>query len=125
QTIDTCISVKADAPWNSVEELFEYAKEHPGEIRVGNSGTGAVWHLHAMIIEKELGIEFTHVPYESGVDAHVAVAGGHIEVAIGGIPEALSLAEAGEIKVLAIGGANRAEQLPDVPTLTEEGYDLV
>ncbi len=58
------ITVRADAPWNSYEEFMAYSKANPGKVRIGNSGTGAIWHLAAAALEDKTGTKFSHVPYD-------------------------------------------------------------
>ena len=50
--------VPADAPYNSLDEFVAYVKEHPGEIMMGNSGVGAIWHIATLAFEKEFGVSF-------------------------------------------------------------------
>lgn len=73
------ITVRADAPWNSYEEFMTYAKANPGKVRIGNSGTGAIWHLAAAALEDKTGAKFSHVPYDGAAPAITGLLGGHIE----------------------------------------------
>lgn len=118
------ITVKADAPWNTVEEFIDYAKEHPGEVKVGNSGVGAIWHLAAAAVEKAADIEFNHVPYEGAAPAVTALLGGHIEAVTVSPAEVASQVKAGELKMLGVVSDERSQTFPDVPTLKESGYDV-
>lgn len=118
------ITVKADAPWNTVEEFINYAKAHPGEVSVGNSGVGAIWHLAAAAVEKTAGIEFKHVPYEGAAPAVTALLGGHIEAVTVSPAEVASQVNAGELKMLGVVSDERSKTFPDVPTLKESGYDV-
>lgn len=118
------LTVKADAPWDTLEEFVEYARENPGAIRVSNSGPGAIWHISALRMEREFGVEFIHVPYEGGSPAAIAVAGGHVEATTTSPAEVAALVKAGELKILAIPAENRSNLFPDVPTFIEEGYDF-
>ncbi|GAE07073.1 tricarboxylate transport protein TctC [Paenibacillus sp. JCM 10914] len=65
------ITVKADAPWNTVEEFIEATKEK--RLKVGNSGTGAIWHMAAAAFENETGAQFNHVPFEGAAPAVTAL----------------------------------------------------
>lgn len=73
------ITVRADAPWNSYDEFMTYAKANPGKVRIGNSGTGAIWHLAAAALEDKTGAKFSHVPYDGAAPAITGLLGGHIE----------------------------------------------
>lgn len=118
------ITVPADAPYNTVEEFIDYAKNNPGKIRVGNSGTGAIWHLAAAGFEKATGIEFTHVPFEGAAPAVTSLLGGHIEAVTVSPAEVLSQVESGDLKTLAVMSPERSAALPDVPTLKEKGIEV-
>jgi len=119
------ITVKADAPYNTAEEFFAYAKENEGKIVIGNSGVGAIWHLAALAIEKSAGVKFNHIPYEGASPAIAALLGGHIQAVTVSPAEVAAQVKAGELKILAIADNERAKEFPDVPTLKESGYDVV
>lgn len=116
------ITVKADAPWNTIEEFIEASKE--GKLKVGNSGTGAIWHLAAAAFEKETDTKLNHIPFEGAAPAVTALLGGHIDAVSVSPAEVISQVEAGELKVLAVMADEKVEALPEVPTLKEKGIDL-
>ncbi|MET3698578.1 tripartite-type tricarboxylate transporter receptor subunit TctC [Bacillus oleivorans] len=116
------ITVSADAPWNTIEEFIAAAKEE--NLKVGNSGTGAIWHLAASALEQETDVTFNHVPFEGAAPAVTALLGGHIDAVSVSPAEVRTQVEAGELKVLAVMADERVESLPDVPTLKESGIDL-
>jgi tripartite-type tricarboxylate transporter receptor subunit TctC len=118
------LTVKRDAPWSSLLELLEYARKNPGKIRVSNSGPGAIWHVAALALEKEADVRFTHIPYEGGNPAAVAVAGGHVEVTTVSPAECGPLVDAGELRILAIPAVERQARFPNVPTFKEAGMDF-
>ena len=118
------IVVAADAPYDTIEEFIEYAKENPGEIRIGNGGTGATGHLSALAMAQATETEYNHVSFEGSAPAATALLGGHIEAASVQPPEVLPQVEAGELKVLAIMADDRLDNLPDTPTFQEVGYDV-
>lgn len=114
------VIVPADAPYDTMQEFIDFAKENPG-LKVGNSGIGAVWHLAAVALEDEFDIEFSHIPYDEGTaPAVAALTGGHIDAITAAPGNAISQINAGELKVLGVMGEERLEFLPDVPTLKEE-----
>ncbi len=116
------ITVKADAPWDTLEEFLADAETQ--NLKIGNSGTGAIWHLAAAALEKELGLTFNHVPFEGAAPAVTAVLGGHVDAVSVSPAEVINQVNAGELKVLAVMADERVESLPDVPTLKESGIDL-
>lgn len=120
----SAISVKADAPWNSYEEFIAYAKANPGKIRIGNSGTGAIWHLAAEALADKTGTKFNHIPYDGANPAVTALLGGHIEAVTVSPAEVVNHVAAGKIKLLAVMSDQRANGFDQVPTLKEKGVDL-
>ncbi|AWE43026.1 tripartite tricarboxylate transporter substrate binding protein [Actinobaculum sp. 313] len=123
-TIPAAVTVRADSPWDSYEDFADYAREHPGEIQVGNSGTGSIWHVAAASIEQEEDVEFTHVPFDGAAPAVAALVGGNIQAVTVSPSEVQSSVESGELKVLTVLGDERSSILPDVPTASELGVDL-
>lgn len=120
----SAVTVKVDAPWNTLEEFLAWAKEHPGQVRVGNSGTGAIWHLAAASLEDKTGVTFNHIPFDGATPAVTALLGGHIEAVTVSTAEVLNQVEDGKLKTLAVMGDQRDANMPDVPTLQEKNIDL-
>lgn len=118
----SAITVKKDSPYNSLDDLLNAAKS--GEIQMGNSGVGAIWHLAAAGLGKEAGVEFTHVPYEGAAPAITDLLGGHIDAVAVSYAEVAPQVNAGDLKVLAVMAPERLEAVPDVPTCKELGYDV-
>jgi tripartite-type tricarboxylate transporter receptor subunit TctC len=73
------ITVRADAPWKTVEEFLANAKSKPGEVAMGNAGAGSIWHLAAAAVEEKTGVKFNHVPYQGAAPAVQALMGGHVD----------------------------------------------
>jgi tripartite-type tricarboxylate transporter receptor subunit TctC len=120
----SAITVNVDAPWKTVEEFLDYAKANPGKVRIGNSGTGAIWHIAAAALETRVGTTFNHIPYDGANPAVTALLGGHIEAVTVSPPEVVSHVKAGKLRILAVMGEERAKGFEDVPTLKEKGIDL-
>ena len=117
--------VPADAPYNSVDEFVAFCEENPGEIQMGNSGTGAIWHIAALSFEEEFGVSFKHIPYPNGsADIAAALAGGHIDATLADPSSFKGQIDAGNLKILAIMADDRSVIYPDVPTFKELGHDL-
>jgi tripartite-type tricarboxylate transporter receptor subunit TctC len=114
------VIVPADAPYDTIEEFIEYAKANPG-LKVGNSGVGSIWHLAAVALENEFDLEFNHIPFDGGSAPAVAeLVGGHLDAITVAPGNAKAQIDAGELKVLAVMGAERLESFADVPTFKEE-----
>lgn len=119
------ITVPIDAPYDTLEAFLEYCKAHPGEVTVGNAGPGSVWHLAAGVAEQECGVTFNHIPYDGAAPAVTDLAGGHIDAVAVSSAEVLSQVKAGTMKILAVMSEERNPNFPEVPTFTEEGYNVV
>lgn len=120
----SAISVNAESPWKTYEEFMAYAKANPGKIRVGNSGTGAIWHLAAEAFADKAGIKFSHVPYEGANPAVTALLGNHIEAVTVSPAEVINHVRAGKIRILAVMADQRSPAFEQVPTVKEKGIDL-
>ncbi|MDD2958880.1 MAG: tripartite tricarboxylate transporter substrate binding protein [Lachnospiraceae bacterium] len=125
-TIPAAITVNADSEWQTFDDFIAYAKEHPGEVRVGNSGTGSIWQVAAASVEDVCGVEFNHVPFSDGAASAVtALLGNNIEAVAVSPSEVYTNVEAGDLRTLAVLGDEASSVLPDVSTATELGYDIV
>ena len=118
------LAVPAGAPWKSVKDFVEDAKRNPGKIDYGSTGTGTTPHLVMEEFAQKAGIKLTHVPYKGSADLMQAILGGHIQSASDSTGWAPHV-EAGKLRLLATFGPKRTKRWPDVPTLTELGYDTV
>ena len=126
-TIPAAITVRADAEWETFEDFLAYAKENPGDITVGNSGTGSIWHIAAAAVEDTCEVELDHIPYPDGAAAAIAgLLGGEIDAVAVSAAEVSTYVADGQLKTLVILGNNRcsADSLKDVPTAKELGYDV-
>lgn len=117
------LTVPTDAPYDTLEEFIDYAKDNPGELKVGNAGTGSIWHVAAEDLSSKADIDLTHVPFEGAAPAVTALAGGHVDAVTVSPAEVKSQFDAGEVKVLGIMSEDRSEIVPDVPTFEEEGLN--
>jgi tripartite-type tricarboxylate transporter receptor subunit TctC len=118
------VTVKADAPWNTVEEFLAEAKKRPGELKMGNSGNGSIWHLAAAALEDKTGTKFLHVPFQGAAPAVLALLGGHIDAVAVSPAEVYSYVASGKFKVLAVMSDDRVAGFEHVPTLKERNIDL-
>lgn len=118
------ITVQDEAPWKTIEDFIAYAKANPGKVRIGNSGTGAIWHIAAAALGTKIGTTFNNIPYEGANPAVTALLGGHIEAVAVSAPEVTSQVRGGKLRILAVMADKRMAAFPDVPTLKEKGIDL-
>ncbi|MET4130623.1 tripartite tricarboxylate transporter substrate binding protein [Roseovarius sp. MBR-6] len=122
----TVLAVNADTGWKTLDDFIAAAKAAPGEVTVSNSGIGGIWHLHALDMAEQLGVELNHVPFPNGsAEQREALISGENNAASLSYATVSSAADAGQVQVLAVMGAERDPSLPDVPTFAELGYDVI
>lgn len=123
-TIPAAITVHKDAAWNTLDDFLKYAKENPGKITVGNSGTGSIWNVAAASLEKAADVKFNHVPFDGAAPAVAALLGKNIDAVAVSPSEVKNNVDAGQFKVLAVIGDQHSSVVPDVKTTKELGYDV-
>jgi len=117
------IAVKADAPWNNLKDLMEYARQKPGALQVGNSGVGSHTHITAVGFFNEQHVEVNHIPFGAAQVVN-SLLGGHIDAVVQ-LPGALApLVRAGNLKVLGVLASQREPTFPNVPTAVEQGFNF-
>lgn len=116
------ITVKADAPWKTVDEFIAAAKS--GEFRIGNGGNGSTWHLAAAAVQEKTGAKFNHIPFAGANPAALSLLGGHIEAITVSAAEVSNYVAAGKLRVLAVMSDSRIKGFENVPTLKERGFDI-
>ena len=121
RTVGYVLGVHPSIPVNNVNELLSLAKKNPGRLNYGNSGYGGVLHVGMELFNAAAGVKMTTVQYKGIGQLVIDLAGGHIDLAFLSTSNAVGMAKAGKIKALAISGATRWKQLPDVPTTSEAG----
>ena len=121
RTVGYVLGVHPSIPVNSVTELIALAKKNPGRLNYGNSGIGGVLHVGMEMFNAAAGVKMTTVQYKGISQIITDLAGGHIDLAFLTTSSAVGLVRTGKIKALAISGAKRWKQLPEVPTTDEAG----
>ncbi|GGF66384.1 ABC transporter substrate-binding protein [Paenibacillus albidus] len=116
----SAITVRAEAPWQTVNEFLDFAKAHPSEVKMGNAGTGSIWHLAAVTLERETGVEFAHIPFEGAGPAVSALMDGFVDAVPVSPAEVKKYVDEGKLRTLAINANERSAALPGVPTLEEQ-----
>ena len=118
------LTVRKDAPYSTVRGFMDYAKTHPGEITIGNSAPGSVWHIAAGLAAEKSGVQVKHVPFDGAQPAVSALVGGLIKAVAVSVAEVRGQAQAGNLKILGVMSAERDKIFPDVPTFKEQGVDV-
>ena len=109
-------------PAKTLAELVSYAKARPGQLNYASPGVGSVGHLTMALFLARAGLKMEAVIYKGGGPAMVDVIAGHVNCYFGNYNELLPHAAGGKVRVLATSGEKRARQMPDVPTVAEQGY---
>jgi len=110
-------------PVRTLTELVDYAKARPGQLNFASPGSGSVGHLTMALFLARASLKMEPVIYKGGGPAMVDVVAGHVNCYFGNYNELIPHAGAGgKMRLLATSGDKRARQLPDVPTVAEQGF---
>ncbi|WP_198140933.1 tripartite tricarboxylate transporter substrate binding protein [Polaromonas sp. JS666] len=121
----SAITVRADAPWKTIEEFIADAKKRPGAMQVGNGGVGDIWHVAAAAFEDRTGTQFNHVPFQGASPAILSLLGGHVDAVSVSPGEVMSHVQSGKLRTLAVMSEQRLGGVfADSPTLKERKIDL-
>lgn len=119
--------VTPSLPAKSVPEFIRLAKQKPGEINYGSSGSGSTSHLVSAVFASQAGITLTHVPYKGSVQALTDLMAGQVMMVADTVPVTLTLVNAGKLRAIGVSTAKRIPHMPNLPTVDEQGikgYDL-
>lgn len=118
-SIPNVLEVPKSSPFNTVGELLDYAKQHPGKLNYGSAGVGSSQHLAASLLVHLTGIDVTHIPYKGSGPAVSDLLGKQLDFMID--TGSISQVQAGALKALAVASKTRLAELPNVPTFAEAG----
>ena len=116
------IGASANVPARNLREFIDLARKAPGKFSYASTGVGSMNHLIMEDIKRKAGAFVLHVPYGGGGPAVSAVLGDTASLTLLSYAALRSQIAAGKIKPLAVTGAKRLPDLPDVPTVAESGY---
>jgi tripartite-type tricarboxylate transporter receptor subunit TctC len=108
-------------PAKNVKDLVAAAEAKPGALNYGSAGTGSGAHMGAELFRYLTGANITHVPYKGVGPAVADTVAGQVQMTFTTVPSAVSFIRSGQLRALAVASAQRAPQLPDVPTFVESG----
>jgi tripartite-type tricarboxylate transporter receptor subunit TctC len=115
------VVVRKDLSVQSVAELVALARERPGKVTAGSSGSGSVVHVAIEQLKLETGVDITHVPYKGEGPAVADLSSGQIDMSILTIVAVQGQVSSGAIRMLAVASAARSPAVPDMPTVAEAG----
>lgn len=105
-----------------MKALVAYVKAHPGKVSFASYSTGTASHYAGMILNQKAGLDMQHVPYPGSPPALAQVMGGQIPVMFDGMATSKPLISSGKVNAIGVAAKVRSTQLPNVPTLAEQGF---
>jgi tripartite-type tricarboxylate transporter receptor subunit TctC len=109
-------------PATTLKEFIDWAKANPGKASYGTPGGGTAMHFLGVMLGREAGIDFQHVPYRGGAAAIVDVIGGTVPTLFTTLPNIVNPHLQGKVRILAFSGREPIARLPGVPTFAQAGY---
>lgn len=118
--------VQADQPWQTLDDLVKYAKEHPGQLKFGHAGIGTFAHLLGELFGHATGITIEQVPFSGGGEVTTALLGGHVQLIFVNPMIVKEHVKSGKLRILASTGEQRMTDpvLAQVQTFKEQGLDI-
>jgi tripartite-type tricarboxylate transporter receptor subunit TctC len=119
--IANVLAVRPDFPAKSVEELIAYGKANPGKLTFASQGVGSTAHLSGSELEVLGSIKMVHVPYHGAQPALTDVMSGNVDMFFDTLTTSVPLYRAGKLKLLGVASAERSKDVPELPTIAEQG----
>ena len=119
--IANVLAVRPDFPAKSVQELIAYGKANPGKLTFASQGVGSTAHLSGSELEVLGGIKMVHVPYHGAQPALTDVMSGNVDMFFDTLTTSVPLYRAGKLKLLGVASAERSKDVPEIPTVAEQG----
>jgi tripartite-type tricarboxylate transporter receptor subunit TctC len=116
------VVVHSSLPVNTFREFIEFAKKSSPPITYSTSGSGSFSHLSMELLKLRAGFPATHIPYKGAGPALIDIVGGVVQLKIDGYVSSIGHIKAGKLKPLAVTSLERIPQLPEVPTVAEQGF---
>lgn len=114
--------VRPDLPVNNLKEFIAHAKKNPGRLNYGSAGNGSAGHLAMEYLKMVSETFILHVPYRGTGPQLTDLLAGRLDAASVGAPAVMQFIKTGKLRCIATGTTTRLPQLPDVPTVAEQGY---
>jgi len=120
-TVPQVVVINAKLPYQTLAELIEGMREAKGGMTYGSQGIGGIAHLVGEMVNRQAGVESTHVPYKGAAPALQDLVGGNIDIVYDTLPALLPYIQSGGIRALAVADDKPLAQLPEVPTTAAAG----
>jgi len=118
------VVVRKDSPFKTVRDVFDSVKANPGKMKLGLVGPNSGHHLMFLDVQGKYDyFKVAEIFYKGAADQNVALLGGEIDVMFGNLNDVMRSLD--QMRVLALAGEKRNDFLPDVPTMREQGFDIV
>ncbi|MBS7805432.1 tripartite tricarboxylate transporter substrate binding protein [Rhizobiales bacterium TNE-4] len=114
--------VPKNSPFQSFQDLIDYAKKNPGKLSYGSAGNGSASHVAVLLLGEVAGIQMVHVPYRGAGPALNDLVGGQTQFMITTLPSVTGLVHGGQLRALAVTSRKAIPQLPGIPAIAEAGY---
>ena len=115
------MAVHPSVPAKNIPEFIAYAKSRPGKINFGSSGSGGSPHLCSELFKTMTGTDMVHVPYKGGAQAMLDVLSGQVPMICTGATALSGHIKSGRLRALGVATLERSAQMPDLPTIAEQG----
>ncbi len=115
------ITARSDAPFSTLKEFLAFAKSHPDSINGGFPGNGTLGHITGILLQNTTGVKFGYIQYRGSSAIITDLLAKTIDIAMDSMAAYVPTVQGGQIKALAIAGAQRWSKLPDVMTASESG----
>lgn len=122
--VDGVVVAPSSLPANNLKELAAFAKSNPGKLNWASIGVASSPHLVLEKVNKSLGTDIKHIPYQGGGPVTAALLASQVDVTMSGYGLVAPHIKAGKMKALGALGAKRSPLIPDIPTLVEQGVDF-
>ena len=114
------LAVNADAPWQTLDELIEYARANPGKLTYASAGAGTVSSLSMQALRHNFKLDMTAVPFQGGAQLTVAILGKHVDIGMVPYSTGIAMFRENKLRGLVTTAASRLAPLPNVPTFSEK-----
>lgn len=115
------MAVHPSLPAKNIQEFIAYAKANPGKINFGSSGSGGSPHLCSELFKTRTGVNMVHIPYKGGAAAMIDVLSGQVPMICTGATALSAHINSGRLRALGVATLERSAQMPDLPTISEQG----